>query len=82
MADDGEGFVEVSWEGGADVVDGWELELGEVTDLLGGDDGFRILGADTVHKDVVEKVLDDVAVVVYKALVVDAEVVWGPGGSG
>lgn len=81
MADDGESFVKVSGEGRADVVDGWELELGEVTDLLGGNDGLSVLGADTVHEDVVEKVLDDVAVVVYEALVVDAKVIRGPRGS-
>lgn len=81
MADDGEGFVEVSGERCADVVDGWELELGEVAHLLGCDNGFGILRADTVHEDVVEKVLDYVAVVVYEGLVMHAKVVWGPGGS-
>lgn len=80
VADDGEGFVEISWEGCADVVDGWELDFGEITDLLGGDDGFGVLGADTMHEDIVEKVLDDVAVVVDEALIVDAEIVWGSGG--
>lgn len=81
MAHDGEGLVKVPWEGRADVMDSWELGLGEVTDLLGGDYGFSVLWADAVHEDVVEEVLDDVAVIVDQALVVHAKVVWGPGGS-
>jgi hypothetical protein len=79
---DDEGLVEGAGEDGDEGVDGPELGVGEVADLLGSDDGGRVFGADAVDQDVVEEVVDHVAVRVYDVALVLAEEVGGAAGSG